>query len=207
MKKIILIVIVLLMSGCSIVRIDTSNVDNIVNVVLSKNNTLYNQIGKGYKYYIPWGVSYIDTNKYNDILYSDGNYYYLYIDVINYYYKVEKEYKINNDAYYSKIIDLNGKKGYLEINREGDKYFIEFMYNYAKIETLVDENKINDVILNSSYILSTIKFNDDVIKLMLDQKFLDIDEQYDIFTSKQHTTDFLKLDADSDDIINTGESE
>lgn len=153
------------------------------------------------------GVSYIDTNKYNDILYSDGNYYYLYIDVINYYYKVEKEYKINNDAYYSKIIDLNGKKGYLEINREGDKYFIEFMYNYAKIETLVDENKINDVILNSSYILSTIKFNDDVIKLMLDQKFLDIDEQYDIFTSKQHTTDFLKLDADSDDIINTGESE
>lgn len=195
------------MSGCSIVRIDTSNVDNIVNVVLSKNNTLYNQIGKGYKYYIPWGVSYIDTNKYNDILYSDGNYYYLYIDVINYYYKVEKEYKINNDAYYSKIIDLNGKKGYLEINREGDKYFIEFMYNYAKIETLVDENKINDVILNSSYILSTIKFNDDVIKLMLDQKFLDIDEQYDIFTSKQHTTDFLKLDADSDDIINTGESE
>ena len=82
MKKILLLCCLLLLSGCSIVRIDTNDVDNIVSVVLSKNNNLYNQIGKGYKYYIPRGVSYMDTNSYNDVLYSDGNYYYLYIDVI-----------------------------------------------------------------------------------------------------------------------------
>ena len=196
MKKLILIFLLILVSGCSVVRIDTSNIDNIIDVVLSKDNTLYNQIGKGYKYYIPRGVSYMDTNSYNNILYSDSNYYYLYIDVISYYYGVERTYEINDKAYYSKAIDQNGNKGYLEINKQDNKYFIEFMYNYAKIETLVDENDINEVILNSSYILSTIKFNDNVIKLMLDDDFLSIDEQYDIFTSKHETTDFLKLETE-----------
>ena len=69
MKKIILVICLLLLSGCSIVRIDTSNIDNIVSIVLSKDNKLYNQVGKGYKYYVPRGVSYIDTSDYNDTLY------------------------------------------------------------------------------------------------------------------------------------------
>ena len=56
MKKLILLVLLLLLCGCSIVRIDTSDINNIVSVVLSKNNNLYNKIGKGYKYYIPRGV-------------------------------------------------------------------------------------------------------------------------------------------------------
>lgn len=196
MKKLIMIVLLLFVSGCSIVRIDTSNIDNIIDVVLSKDNILYNQIGKGYKYYIPRGVSYMDTSKYNDILYANGNYYYLYIDIISYYYGTSKEYVINNGAYYSKTINLKDKQGYLEINKQGNQYFIEFMYNYAKIETIVEEEDINEVILDASYILSTIKFNDNVIKLMLDDEFLEIDERYDIFTSKQETTDFLKLDSE-----------
>ena len=51
-SKIILLVICLfIMTGCSAVRIDTNSIDNIVDVVLSKNNTLYNRIGRGYKYY------------------------------------------------------------------------------------------------------------------------------------------------------------
>lgn len=182
------------MSGCSIVRIDTTDVNNIIDVVLSKDNTLYNQVGKGYKYYIPRGVAYIDTNDYNDILYSDGNYYYLYIDVVSYYYDKTQTYHVDNNSYYSQAIDKNDKVGYLEINQQDDKYFIEFMYNYAKIEALVDEDKINDVVLNASYILSTVKFNDNVIKLMLDKEFLASEEKYDIFTSKKQSGDFLKLE-------------
>ena len=100
MKKILLLSLLLLLCGCSIVRIDTSNIDNIVEVVLSKDNNLYNQIGKGYKYYVPRGVSYMDTNDYNDVLYSNGDYYYLYIDVISYYYDVVKDYQENEEAYY-----------------------------------------------------------------------------------------------------------
>ena len=130
MKKLAILLLVLLLSGCTVVRIDTSDLNNIVDVVLSKDNTLFNQVGKGYKYYIPVGVSYIDTEDFNDILYSNGNYYYLYIDTISYYYNVGKEYVLNNDAYYSRSININGKYGYLEINKQDDLYFVEFMPKY-----------------------------------------------------------------------------
>ncbi|MEG1647276.1 MAG: hypothetical protein RR325_00735 [Bacilli bacterium] len=194
MKKIVvLIMILVLITGCTAVRIDTSSIDNTMNVVLSKNNDLFNRIGKGYKYYVPRGVNYIDNNELNDKLYTNGDYYYLYIDVISNYYKKSFNYVFDNNAYYSKAIDINNKNGYLEINKINDKYLIEFMYNYAKIEAFVDYNKINDVILNSSYILSTVKFNNNVIKLMLDTNyFINKEEQYDIFTSEKITDKFLK---------------
>ena len=194
MKKLAILLLVLLLSGCTVVRIDTSDLNNIVDVVLSKDNTLFNQVGKGYKYYIPVGVSYIDTEDFNDILYSNGNYYYLYIDRISYYYNVGKEYVLNNDAYYSRSININGKYGYLEIHKEDDLYFVEFMYNFSKIEALVKEEALEEVILNASYILSTVKFNNNVITMMLDDEFLVLEEKYDIFTSKQETNDFLKLE-------------
>ncbi len=195
MKKILLLGCILLLCGCSIVRIDTNSVDNIVSVVLSKNNNLYNQVGKGYKYYVPRGVSYIDTNEYNDVLYSNGNYYYLYIDIISYYYNVSKEYVEDTNAYYSRKININGKQGYLEINQQDNgRYFIEFMYNYSKIEVEADYDDINDIVLNTSYILSTVKFNDNVIKVILDDDFLISEEKYDIFTSKKETDNFLKLE-------------
>ncbi len=195
MKKLLLLSLLLLLCGCSIVRIDTSSIDNIVEVVLSKDNNLYNQIGKGYKYYVPRGVSYIDTNDYNDVLYSNGDYYYLYIDIISYYYDVVNEYQENPNAYYSKKIDINDKQGYLEINKqENGRYFVEFMYNYSKMEVETDYENINDVVLNMTYILSTIKFNDNIIKVILDDDFLVSEEKYDIFTSKKESSDFLKLE-------------
>lgn len=195
MKKILLLMIILFATGCSVVRIDTTSIDNITSVILSKDNNLFNRIGKGYKYYVPRGVAYIDTNELNDKLYSDGVYYYLYIDAISYYNKIVSEYEIDSKAYYSKEISYNGKKGYLEINKVDDKYYIEFLYNYAKIEAIADKSEINDVILNSSYILSTIKFNDNIIKLMLDSDFFtNRDEVYDIFNSKKETDRFLKFD-------------
>ena len=197
MKKVLLLCLLLLLTGCSVVRIDTSSVDNIVNVVLSKDNQLYNHIGKGYKYYIPRGVSYIDTNDYNDVLYSNGIYYYLYIDIISYYYDKVQQYEVNENAYYSKSISINDKDGYLEINKQDDdRYFIEFMYNYSKIEVIAEYDQINDIVLNATYILSTIKFNDNVIKAMLDDNFLASEEKYDIFTSKKETDDFLKLEEE-----------
>lgn len=198
MKKIILVIsLMCLLTGCSIVRIDTSSIDNIVNIVLSKDNKLYNQVGKGYKYYVPRGVSYIDTSEYNDTLYSNGNYYYLYIDIISYYYNKENVYEINEDAYYSKVFNIDDKQAYLEINEsENGKYLIEFSYNYSKIEAMCNYEDINDIVLNSSYILSTVKFNNNVIKAMLNEEFLISDEKYDVFESKDETDDFLKLEEE-----------
>lgn len=193
MKKLFLILFLLVfLTGCTAVRINTKSIDNIVSVVLSKDNTLYNTIGKGYKYYIPRGVVYIDSNEYNEKLYCNGDYYYLYLDIISYYYKKDFTYKENKDLYYSKNIDIHGKKGYLEITKVDDKYYlVEFMYNYAKIEALVVEDKINEVVLNATYILSTVKYNDNVIKLILDEDyFTNKEEKYNIFKSTSNSTSF-----------------
>ena len=178
---------VILFTGCTVVRIDTTNIDTIVEVVLSKDNHLYNRVGKGYKYYVPRVVTYIDTTELNDKLYSNGNYYYLYIDAVSYYHKVDVSYEEEDSLYYSKEIDIQGKQGYLEIQeQENGMYVIEFVYNYAKIEAMVSEEDINEVVLNASYILSTVQFNNDVIKLMLNETyFTNKEETYDIFEDKE----------------------
>lgn len=199
MKKVGLILLAcLVLTGCTAVRIDTQNIDNMVSVILSKDNDLYNHVGKGYKYYVPRGVNYIDTNEFNEKLYSNGNYYYLYVDAVSYYHKQEIEYQEDKNAYYSKKFEINDKVAYLQINeqKEKNKYFIEFMYNYARIETLVDKEDINDAVMNASYILSTVKFNSNVIKLMLNEDyFTNKEEIYEEFTSKQsevETDNFLQ---------------
>lgn len=200
-KVIILFFLIFMISGCTVVRIDTTDIDNIISVILSKDNKLYNRVGKGYKYYVPRGVTYIDTNELNDKLYSNGNYYYLYIDVINYYYQTDINYKENEESYYSNDIDVNGKKGYLQIDKYGDKYLIKFVYNYAKMETYVDKEDINSAVLNCSYILSTIKFNHNVIKLMLDENYLtNREEKYDEFTAKKPISNTV-LPENEDEIV------
>ena len=195
MKKIIIIVLSLFLTGCSVVRIDTSNIDNILKVILTKDNTLYNQVGKGYKYYIPGGVTYIDSDDLNDVLYSDGVYYYLYIDAIKYYYDTVNNYKEDNSIYYSKVISKNdGYKynGYLRIEKNDGLNYINFIYNNAKIEAVVDDEKLNNTILNSTYILSTIKYNKNIIKLMLeDDYFTNKIGKYNFSNTKGNTEKFI----------------
>lgn len=194
MKKIVILLLGLIfLTGCSAVRIDTNSIDNIVDVVLSKNNTLYNRVGRGYKYYKPRGVSYIDTLDLNDVLYSNGDYYYLYIDAVGYYYKAKLDIKEDKNSYYFKKIKINNKEGYLKIIEKKDGYHIEFVYNYAKIEAVVNEDRIEDVVLNSSYILSTVKFNDKIIGLMLDDEyFTNKEERYTLFDQKEENNNFLE---------------
>ena len=197
MKKIILLgLITLILTGCTIVRIDTTSIDNIVSVVLSKENTLYNRVGRGYKYYVPRGVTYIDSSGTNDKLYSNGVYYYLYLDEISYYYQKSVNYKVDNNKYYSRKIKNGDNIGYLEITKQDNLYLIEFVYNYARIEALVPEQDINDTVLNSSYILSTIKYNSNIIKLSLEDDFLkNKEEKYNVFSSKNNNNDsFLRYE-------------
>ena len=175
MKKVILILVTLLLfTGCSIVRIDTDSIDNILNVILTKDNTLFNQVGQGYKYYLPSDVLYLESDGLNDILYSNGTYYYLYVDAISYYYKALSEYSENKDAYYSKVLNTSDgfkNNGYVEIIEDNGKYHLNFIYNYARIEAVVNKNELNNAVLNSSYILSTIKYNEDIVELMLEEDY------------------------------------
>lgn len=202
MKKILIFILVLFISGCTVVRIDTSNIDTIVNVVLSKDNDLYNQVGSGYKYYIPVGVSYIATDNLNDKLYSNGIYYYLYVDVISYTNNVQFEYEEREDIYYSRKMkkeDGFKSEGYLEIVKQEDNlYYVKFLYNYARIEMIVDEENLNSAILNSAYILSTIKFNTDVIDLMLDDDyFTNKEEKYEVFSKNEDSGNNFELKYNS----------
>lgn len=173
-KGILILSLLLILTGCSAVRIDTKSIDNILNVILTKDSKLFNQVGSGYKYYLPSGVTYIENNDLNDILYSNGTYYYLYVDTINYYYKTKSNYTEKKDLYYSKNLSTeNGFKyqGYLEIDKKNELYYITFWYNYAKIEAIVTRKELNDTILNASYILSTIKYNYNVVDLMLKEDY------------------------------------
>ena len=199
MKKLVILILCFFMTGCSIVRIDTTNVDNIVKVVLSKENNLYNRVGKGYKYYIPRGVSYLDTTDLNDKLYSDGIYYYLYIDIVSYYHKIDMHYEEDPTLYYSKKID-GEETGYLQIEETNDYYYVTFYYNYAKIEAITPKSKLEEVILNASYILSTVKFNDNIVALNLkDDYFTNKEEQYTEFKESEKEEYFLSSTEESNE--------
>ena len=50
-------------------------------------------------------------------------------------------------------------------------YYLTFVYNYAKIEAVVNEENLNNAVLNASYILSTIKYNEDIVELMLEEDY------------------------------------
>ena len=183
-RVIILCLITIILTGCTIVRIDTTSIDNIVKVILSKESSLYNHVGRGYKYYVPRGVTYIDSSGSNDKLYSNGVYYYLYLDEVSYFYQKTRKFKEDNTKYYSKKIDNKSATGYLEITeKDNNLYLIEFVYNYAKIEALVPKKDINNTVLNSSYILSTIKYNHNIIKLSLEEDFLkNKEEKYNVYS-------------------------
>ena len=210
MKKLmILFSLLLLVSGCTVVRIDTTDMDNTISIILSKENKLYNRVGKGYKYYVPRGVTYIDTDELNDKLYSHGDYYYLYIDAVSYYHQAPVVYEDVKDAFYYKKISVDGKDGYVQINEyKDDKYKVIFVYNYARIETIVDKDKINEVILNCSYILSTIKFNHNVVKLMLDDDYLtNMEEKYDKFKPRKKVTNHIDFVDDNEEQLDDENSD
>ena len=150
---------------------------------------MYNRVGRGYKYYVPRSVTYIDTDENNDKLYSNGNYYYLYVDVVSFYNKIDIEYSEKDDVYYSRKFSTDdgfSSNGYLEITNKDNLYYVTFVYNYAKIETIVSKNELNNAVLNSAYILSTIQFNSDVISLMIDsEKMNNREEKYELFKNKK----------------------
>ena len=122
---------------------------------------------------------------------------------MSYYHKVDVSYEEDDSLYYSKEIDIQGKQGYLEIQeQENGMYVIEFVYNYAKIEAMVSEEDINEVVLNASYILSTVQFNNDVIKLMLNETyFTNKEETYDIFEDKEDRTSSSNLVEYEDETV------
>lgn len=214
MKKIVLLLcLVVLLTGCSIKKVQSDNIDSIIESVLTKKITLSNAYFDGYKYYLPRGLRLAEKKDYNAKLVSGKNTYYLFVDVIAYYNEVDNSFEPSG-GYYSKELNFNNKKGYIEITKKEDLFFIEIMYNYAKIETLVDEKDLNTAIINSCYILSSVQFNDKVIETLIGENALDYKETiFNIFGPHRDTDEFLQYEEDYqykgniDDDINKKDSD
>lgn len=200
MKKILMILsLAFLVSGCSMVTIEDQSFDEILHSVIQEDFQLENVSLEGYSYYLPKGVLLKRSSSLNSELYYNHRKMYLYVDVYSYYHKVDFTYEVNPDSYYSQAIDLYGKKGYLEITQISTNYFVEFMYNYAKIEAYVDEEDLKKTVTQMAYILNSVDFKDTILDTLIGENELDYNEEnFNIFKPTREEGDFLDYEEQYD---------
>ena len=69
------------------------------------------------------------------------------------------------------------------------------MYNYAKIEVIVDKDDINRCVSNAIIILSSVDFNNEILTNIVGDNVLQFnEEEFDIFKTKKQTSDFLDVE-------------
>lgn len=207
MKKLgILLFIMLFATGCSVIRIDNQNLEQIINTVLKEENKLYNQAFEGYKYYVPKGMRVTEKHDYNQILKANSNTYYLYIDVISYYYKSDVNYIIDSSKYLSTKLENDDKKGYIEIEKtKEDEYFVKSVYNYAKIEVYVQQEDLKEAVVNTLTILNSIQYNQSVINSFIGENKLNFtEESFSLFENSDDNDDqFLEYIEEYDKYYDT----
>ena len=197
MKKLIVLlsIVVVVATGCSITRIDNQDVLKNIDILMSKKVNTCNVFYDGYKYYLPKGVQFLNRDDYNAILKDrKNNRYYLYVDAISYYHKIENVYEEREKIYVSKRIEKNKKTGYLQIDEVDSKYFIQFVYNYVKMEAYVGKEDLMDVLVNMCSILRTVQFNDVILESLIGDNILDYkEEDYTLFKADSSKEKFLDV--------------
>ncbi len=191
MKKVlILISILFLITGCT--NLNKSNLDSLIKDT-THNIMTANEYRTGYKYYLPSNLNIIKSDGFNEVFSEENNKYYLYVDLIGFYNNTSYTYTKSSNAYYSTPINNGKNKGYLEIFVKNDKYLIEIIYNYAKIEVIVDKDNINEAVVNSLIILSSINYNKDIIENMIGEDILNYsEEKFSIFDTNTKDSNFLE---------------
>ena len=193
-KKIaILMMAIFLLCGCT--SIQESSYESILDMAASGYMTAKNTYRSGYKYYLPKGIRVLSQRGSNEIL-SEGSYiYYMYVDYVSYYNKIEETYKEKEDVVYSKPLRQKEKFGYIEIkNTSNGKYFIEIMYNYAKIEVIVDKSEIEKTLAYSMSILSSIEYQENALKSLMGEDVLSTSEvEHNIFETAKTESDYLQI--------------
>ena len=198
MKRLVVLlsIVTIITTGCSIVKLDNKDFSKNINILMSEKVKNYNVYYDGYKYYLPKGVNFIDKDDYNAIIQDkNGNRYYLYVDAISYYNNIDNSYKEKKSSYYSKKIDYNKKDGYIQIDKdENNKYFIQFVYNYSKMEAYVSKEDLVDTVTNMCCILRSIKFNNKVLESIIGENALDYkEEEYTLFKADSSKESFLDV--------------
>lgn len=211
----ITLLVLLLFTGCTIENISNNNIMKNVDIILSKKIKYSNANAVGYQYFLPSNMNVKRVNDFNQELYSNGISYYLYADVVSYYYKNYEEYEVDEKAYISQRLSYNGKNGYIEVNKVKDDYFVEVMFNYAKIEALVSKHELSNSVSNMCFVLSSIKYNDKIVETLLGNKKYDLsdNETYNIFKSKKksegnfidYINEYDNYDGDIESLIEKNE--
>lgn len=194
MKKMILVLaLVILFTGCDVKNVTDKDIENIINETLELKIQGSNNNFKGYKYYIPRGFTLQNKKGNNYMLLSNGDYYYLYVDIVSYFHKKNVETTFEDDLYFSKEISYNDIKGYVKVSKQKDNlYFIEMVYNYSKIEAYVKNENLESALKNSLRILASVKYNDIILDTMIGEKTLSYEEEvYNFFESKREEGNFL----------------
>ena len=118
-----------------------------------------------------------------------------YKNIINTAIKENNDNKIKhdfNDKTY--IFNYKNNNGYLNIKEIENKYLVEILYNYAKIEVRVNKFDINQAINNSIIILSTIKYDDKIIEnLISENKLIGDEETLNIFKNEVDKDNFMDV--------------
>ena len=202
-KVILLIIMALILTGCT--KLD-NNIDNIVSATMTKEIERVNTVSTGYKLYIPIGVMQLVDNQYNQKLKIRDTHVYLYVDTVSYYYKNILNFKSDSKFnYYYKELNLNGKTGYIGINKLDDgSFFVLMVYNYSKIEFYTNEENLPIITSSSLMILNSIKYNDNLIKMELDNNTGDNREvKYELDKPKDSESTFSQYLQEVDDVEDT----
>jgi len=169
MKKVIVILSVFLLAGCTAYSSSTLTMERAIGSVIESGPKYTNTNGKGYKYYKPRDFSVLEEKDFNLVLLNNGYNFYFNVDLNGYYNSKSNNYKIDyvvdNEVYFSYRFSYNNIDGYISIRDAKNGYFyIKMLYNYSYIEVCVEEKEIANAIINSTIILSSIKYNDSVIE-------------------------------------------
>lgn len=196
MKKIaMLLSILVFITGCSVIRVDNQELSDIIPTVLKEKSSLYNEAFEGYKYYVPKGMKIKEKHDYNQVLEGSGNKYYLYIDVISYYYNSKINYDIDNSKYLSIELKDDKKEGYIEIEeKDNEEYFVKCVYNYGKIEVYTQKENLNETVVNTITILKSISYNKKIINSFVGENKLNFtEERFSLFKNdKEKDDNFLE---------------
>ena len=195
MKKIFILSIFACLFLCGCTTLKDMSIEEVVDNGTHRTVEVYNKYRQGYKYNLPKGLSIVDNSEYNEVIVSNKYKYFLYIDAVSYHNKIIEKYEENDKSHISMAIDYEDKFGYLEINNVKDnEYLVEIMYNYAKIEVIVNGEDIKVVVANALSILTSVKFNDNILNTLLNEEVSQFKEyEFNIFeTSTTTESDYLE---------------
>lgn len=190
MRKTLLLLLIFLLLGCN--KLDNYETDyyKYVKNIIDNDKKITNMSFDGYKLYLPKGINIKKSLNNNVILSSEDTLMYLYVDIISYYYK--KDILINDEGYdYFKKID--GNNGYLVVDENNGKYYINIGYNYSNIEFFCEKKDISKLLTFSSIILNNIDFNKSIIEKELNNSYNNSGEKiYEINDLKDTDSNFSK---------------